>query len=326
MAAEYAAVYAAFEEQRPHYEQLAELIGTSVRDRLKANGMEPIVLWRAKETMSFVKKALRKGYADPITQIGDKAGVRVIVHYLDDVQAVEQTIAEVCHVHTREHKLDAMAYDQLGYLGMHLEVQPRPELAAKTSAPVANLRAELQIHTKAQSAWAVVSHQLLYKAPIGLPSSIKRGITRLVALVELFDAEIQRFRETIEGHPDFKEMTLIEPLYDKIIGFSARRPDRALSALSIPTIVRLHDVDPDRVIPERLEPFLTLNAVKLDDIYARYRTDARANPLLFQPEALLIFERFDNDPDRLREAWPTDVLPVDLLDDLATIWGADIGD
>lgn len=325
MAADYAAVLDEYETERPGYETLATIIGTAVRERLNEKGLESVVLWRAKDPQSFAKKALRKGYADPLNQIGDKAGVRVIVGYLNDVEIVESTVAELCQIHTREHKLDALDYDELGYLGVHLEVQAGAELAAGT-AEIAGLRAELQIHTMAQSAWAVVSHQLLYKAPLDLPDSVKRGVTRLVALVEIFDAEIQRFRQTIEEDPDFKEMAVITTLDDHIIRFTARRPDRALSALSVPILVRLHDLAPDRVVADRIAPFIARNAAKLDNLYQRYRDDARANPLLFQPEALLIFERFENDPDHLREAWPADVLPIELLDDLASIWGADIGE
>jgi ppGpp synthetase/RelA/SpoT-type nucleotidyltranferase len=325
VAAEYAATVEAYESERPDYEELATLLGRSVRNALDARGMETVVLWRAKETMSFAKKALREGYSDPMREIGDKAGVRVIVHYLDDVGIVEKAVGTLCDIHAREEKLDAMAYDQLGYLGVHLQVQPNAELAAQAeNGRVGNLQAELQIHTKAQSAWAVVSHRLLYKTPLGLPDRIKRGITRLVALVELFDGEVQRFRQVIEGDPDFKEMTVTSTLDDHIIRYTARRPDRALSALCVPTLVRLYDLEPDQVVPDRIEPFLAANAAKLSELYARYRDDSRANPLLFQPEALLIFERLENDPDHLRDAWPASVLPVELLADLATVWGADV--
>jgi ppGpp synthetase/RelA/SpoT-type nucleotidyltranferase len=323
--ADYGSLVDAYEKERPDYADLASLIGRAVQTTLKERGLDTVVLWREKDTVSLVKKALRKGYTDPLQQIGDKAGVRVIVHYLDDVPVAEEIVRSLCEVHARETKLDAMDYDELGYLGVHLEVQPNEELAAKSdNVKLSDLRAELQIHTKAQSAWAVVSHQLLYKAPLDLPRGVKRGITRLVAIVELFDAEVQRFRQGIEQHPDFEELNVIDALDDHIIRYTARRPDRALSALSVPVLVRLHDLPPARVVEERIEPFLARNDTKLAQIYARYRDDNRANPLLFQPEALLIFERFDADPDHLRDAWPVDVLPIDLLTDLASIWGADL--
>lgn len=327
MAAEYTDVYDAYEAERPDYEALASLIGTFLERRFSELGLEVIVQWRAKETLSFVKKALRKAYSDPMRQIGDKAGVRVIVHYLDDVQIVEREVNEICVIHERESKLDALDYDELGYLGVHLEVQPKPELAAQSERDaVAALRAELQIHTKAQSAWAVVSHDLLYKPPIELPATVKRSVTRLVALTEMFDLEVQRLRQIIEDDPDYEELMVIEELDDRIVRFTARRPDKALSALSVPAIVRLYDVPPERVVADRVAPFLEAKAGKLEELYARYRDDHRANPLLFQPEALLLFERFDHDPDHVRGAWPSEHLPVDLLDGLATIWGADIGD
>lgn len=325
MVAEYRAVADTYEAKRPDYEELAALIGESVRNDLEGHGLEAVVEWRAKDTISFVKKALRKGYSDPMNEIGDKAGVRVIVHYLDDVAAVEESVGRICQIHAREKKVEAMAYDQLGYLGVHLQVQPNTELAGRSdNRRLAGLQAELQIHTKAQSAWAVVSHHLLYKTPHELPDDIKRGVTRLVALVELFDAEIQRFRKAIEEDSDLQEMTVINALDDHIIRYTAKRPDRALSALCVPPLVRLYGGDPERIVPDHIRPFLTANAEKLEELYTRYRDDSRANPLLFQPEALLVFERLDNEPDRLRDAWPANALPLELLGDLATIWGADV--
>lgn len=326
MAVDYADVHSAYDAERGDYEDLAALIGSSLEDRLAARRLEIIVQWRAKDVHSFVKKALRKGYAEPLRQIGDKAGVRVIVHYLDDVEAVEREVREICTVRERESKLDALDYDELGYLGIHLEVQPTPALAAQSvNARVRELRAELQIHTKAQSAWAVVSHDLLYKPPIELPATVKRSVTRLVALTEMFDLEVQRLRQSIQMDPDYRELMVIEALDAELLGFTSRPPDRGLSALSVPSIVRLYDVAPESVVAERVAPFIVAVRAKLDALYQRYRDDARANPLLFQPEALLLFERFDHDSDRIRDAWPAERLPIELLDDLATIWGADIG-
>lgn len=325
MAGDYTAIVDTYEAERPDYGALAELIADGVCDILDGRGMETVVIWRAKETLSFVKKALRKGYADPMAEIGDKAGIRVIVHYLDDVPIVEDVVRGLCVVHARDEKLEALEYNELGYLGVHLQVQPNAALAARSENPrVAELRAELQIHTKAQSAWSVVSHDLLYKTPLELPDRLKRDVTRLVALVELFDAEVRRFVEAMEQDPDFEEMSVADTLDDLIIRYTERRPDRALSALSIPSFVRLYGLEPRQVVAEKIEPFLDANSAKLDQLYDRYRQDSRANPLLFQPEALLIFERLDNDADRLAGVWPADVLPISLLDDLASIWGADI--
>ena len=324
MAADFIAIQARYAEQRPDYEQLAETIRNQLETRLDARGLETVIQCRAKEVLSFTKKALRKGYADPLKEIGDKAGVRVIVHYTADIATVEEVVAEIAIVHAKESKLDALAYDELGYLGIHLELELRSDCVPAAADRLSGLRAELQIHTKAQSAWAVVSHDLLYKSPVDLPVEIRRGITRLVALVELFDDEVARLRQAIEDHPDLQEMRILEPLDNQLIRFTPTRPDHALSALAIPAIMHLYAGDAATVMNEHVLPFLADHGSKLRDIYDHYENDARANPLLFQPEALLVFERLENDVDRIRDAWPADRLPLTLLDNLATIWGLDL--
>jgi len=203
-------------------------------------------------------------------------------------------------------------------------VKPKPETLDAGDADLADLKAEVQIHTKAQSAWAVVSHDLLYKTPLEIPSDLKRTIVRLVALVELFDNEVARFQQQLRDHSDFTEMQVLEPLDDLLIEFTERRPDRALSGIVVPPLVRLHGVSPEEVIDTVVRPFVEQHREQLNEIYQQYADDFRATPLLYQPEALLVFASLERDPYQLREAWPSDLLPVDLLDDMAAIWGVDL--
>lgn len=203
-------------------------------------------------------------------------------------------------------------------------MKPKPEILEEGDADLAELKAEIQIHTKAQSAWAVVSHDLLYKTPLEIPSDLKRTIVRLVALVELFDNEVARFQTQLREHPDFAEMQVLDPLDDLLIEFTDRRPDKALSAMVVPSLVRLHGGTAADVIDDLVRPFVEEHRDQLDEIYKQYADDYRATPLLYQPEALLLFASLDRDPYQLREAWPSDQLPVDLLDDMAAIWGIDL--
>jgi ppGpp synthetase/RelA/SpoT-type nucleotidyltranferase len=320
----YGDIAEAYAAERDNYKRLGELIASRLEDDLKALHMEVIVQTRAKDVPSFVKKALRKGYADPLAQIGDKAGVRVIVHYSEDVPRVEEAIGRSCEILERDSKLDALDFNEFGYLGVHLAVKPKPEILAAGDEDLADLKAEIQIHTKAQSAWAVVSHDLLYKTPLEIPSDLKRTIVRLVALIELFDSEVARFQQQLREHPDFKEMQILEPLDDLLVEFTDRRPDRALSAIVVPPLVRLHGGEPNEVVDNVVRPFVDEHRVQLDEIYKQYADDYRATPLLYQPEALLVFASLECDPYQLREAWPSDQLPLDLLDGMAAIWGIDL--
>jgi ppGpp synthetase/RelA/SpoT-type nucleotidyltranferase len=322
--ASYSDIAAAYGAERDKYRRLGRLLADAIERDLLGLHMEVVVQTRAKDVLSFVKKALREGYADPLTEIGDKAGVRVIVHYLSDVERVEEVVESHCRVLMRESKLDALDFNELGYLGVHLDVAPRETLAEGDNADLRDLRAELQIHTKAQSAWAVVSHDQLYKTAMDIPSDLKRTIYRLVALVELFDQEVRRFVHQVHEHPEFKEMQILVPLDNLLIEFTPRRPDRALSALVVPALVQLHSMPADDVFEQVVLPFVKEHRSELDEIYERYADDDRVTPLLFQPEALLIFQALASDPYRLREAWPSDRLSIELLEGMAAVWGVDL--
>lgn len=326
----YTELASTYEGERPRFEALAKRIDAALKRDLKLAGIYSEVSSRAKEVQSFVKKALRDDYADPLVEIGDRAGVRVIVPYLEDVSRIEAVVTTLCFVDGREQKLDALDYNQLGYLGVHLDIRPRPEFLTgqpelgPDSLELENLHAELQIHSKAQSAWAVVSHDLLYKPPVDAPKEAKRAITRLVGLVELFDGEVDRLQKLIASDPDYAEMTVAAELDDRLLRFTARSPDRKLSLLSVPFLVHLYGCPPTEVVSTHIDPFIEDNKQKLQDIYDAYAGDDTANPLLTQPEAFLIFERLQNDRDRLKEYWPVDKLNIELLENMALIAGIDL--
>ncbi len=75
--------------------------------------------------------------------------------------------------------------------------------------------------------------------------------------------------------------------------------------------------------PDRLKCFIERNREKLEEFYGRHRDDERANPLIWQPETLLVFLLLESDSFRLREAWEQ-VLPVGLLESLGDAWGAPV--
>ncbi len=119
-------------------------------------------------------------------------------------------------------------------------------------------------------------------------------------------------------------MQVLQPLDDLLVEFSDHQPDKALSAMVVPPLVRLYELDTAELVANVVQPFVEKHRAQLETIYAQYAADDRATPLLFQPEALLIFASLEEDAYRVREAWPSHVLPVDLLEAMANIWGIDL--
>src|SRR3954466_7068712 len=80
---------------RPLYEGFALKMPPLIRDILEANNIRyQVVESRAKHTSSFEEKISRPGksYGDPMKDITDLCGCRVIVYYQDDVDRVADAI------------------------------------------------------------------------------------------------------------------------------------------------------------------------------------------------------------------------------------------
>lgn len=312
---EYIAVY-------PTYERLAARLADLLRGRLDAAGLRVVeVSARAKDPDSFVKKALRKGYADPMQMICDKAGARLILPFARDRERVVQTCEEVLELSDFDDKRDVLGSERIGYLGLHYSARLRPRAVRGSEADLAGLAAELQIHTKVESAWATAAHDSLYKAAIDVPDAVARRLYRLAALAEIFDDQVEQFLVELHELPDFAILHAILPALDRLLlPFTNRAGDRGLSALLVPRLAALYDEPAARIVPDRITPFLDGHAEEISELYGRHEGDARANLLLYQPEGLMLLERLEVDPYRVLSVWPAEV-DVEPLRRLAVLRG-----
>jgi putative GTP pyrophosphokinase len=165
---------------------------------------------RTKETANFVGKLKRKNekYADPLTEVTDLSGLRIILFYLDDVERVGELITQQFEVDA-EHSGDksvALDPDRFGYLSVHHVIRldsSRKELLEWKRFD--GYCAEIQVRTVLQHAWAAISRKLAYASVREAPRDLQRNLNRLSALLELADDEfvdIRAAREEIEAEYD----------------------------------------------------------------------------------------------------------------------------
>lgn len=161
------------------------------------------ITYRAKDPASFEKKAARVSsanpsepkYSDPLNQITDQAGVRIITYFLSTVEAVDGIMGEQFKVVEKLEKSGA-GPDQLGYQSVHYLVQLRSErLALPEYRRFAGLIAEVQVRTILQHAWAEIEHDMQYKAVAALPTKVQRRFAALAGLIEIADREFQAIEE-----------------------------------------------------------------------------------------------------------------------------------
>jgi ppGpp synthetase/RelA/SpoT-type nucleotidyltranferase len=308
-------------EERPRYVSLANHIRELLEGRLRQYGVPSMCSGRAKDVASLLKKALRKNYG--YDDIHDKAGVRVVVDLPADVAVVERSIRALFSVVGYEDKTVGLTYDRLAYFGIHFEVILPDASPISETERWRGCLCEIQVHTRSQNAWAEISHHLIYKSDQEPPTEVKRRVYRLMALVELFDDNMQKAKDMLLELPGFEEGRLLADLERWFYRLTARRFDRDLSLEILSVLKHAYTVGDVAGFSHLLDEFAETHLEKLEGIYGAYRDDDRCSPLLFQPEALMVFERLDHDQFRLKDVWRSR-LPEVLLRELAAVWGRSI--
>lgn len=149
-----------------------------IREILKDTPRVDRIAARAKAVSRFMEKAqsVKKEYSDPLIQIQDQVGARIVVFYLRDVDAVAETIQRVF----RSIESKAVLPDresEFGYFGRHFILFIPTELFDDDVPQVSSPQFfELQIKTLYQHAWAEANHDLAYKPIEELSADDRRKI------------------------------------------------------------------------------------------------------------------------------------------------------
>jgi ppGpp synthetase/RelA/SpoT-type nucleotidyltranferase len=193
-----------YQRRQAVYQELAEHLKVELKAIADELGIYPIISGRAKSIESLAEKLQRPGkkYGDePLAELTDLCGVRVITHTLDQVQALSDRVRKqfVIDVVNSEDKQEKLAYREFGYLSKHyiLEVPHLPGRTPERLGGLPPLKAELQLRTLSQHVWADVYHELGYKNEFRLPGRWEREFARLAALLETGDQRIQEIKDAM---------------------------------------------------------------------------------------------------------------------------------
>jgi GTP pyrophosphokinase len=217
-----------YEAAHSGYETFRSRFDALLRELIEQADIDVQVLEsRTKTPASFAEKISRPGkdYANPLDELPDLVGLRVTVYYTDDIARVENILRSEFEVHP-EHSSDKqqeLSPNEFGYLSVHHVVSlkpPRTGLAEWNA--YASMKAEVQIRTVLQHAWAAVSHALQYKHETDVPVQLKRKLFRLAGLFELAD---EQFLEIRDAHT-----SLVREIAEQI---ERREPDVALNVISL---------------------------------------------------------------------------------------------
>ncbi|MHB1416062.1 MAG: GTP pyrophosphokinase [Chloroflexota bacterium] len=312
--------------KKPLYEQLATNVVAELGSLLGARGVGCEISWRVKSLDSFLRKAVRKQYADPIGQTDDLAGVRVLLLYKTDLPRVLECIDAAFDVVERVDLNDRLRKNPIGYQGVHRVVRLRTSEAPGEGNPLLELRCEIQVQTRAQNVWCEAQHDLVYHDPSDaqIPDQIDRANNRLTVLMELFDDEMCRIRGEVLAIEGMKEAQVLVHLEHHFYPLARRSYDKGLSVAVVRALLPLLEGQTVDQIGADLDGFVSGRRAKLEYVFDEHRKDDRPEVLfLFQPEALLILALFERDRFRLQDVWEG-LFPREFLEGLLNVWGESI--
>jgi putative GTP pyrophosphokinase len=185
---------------RPKYERFTQRLDGLIRELLEAQRIDfHVIESRTKDIASFKEKIARanKGYQDSLSEITDLSALRIITYYQDEADAIGKLLYSEFTVDKTNSVQHAASGSEFGYRSAHYVLElsrNRAELAEW--AAFDSMRAEIQVRTVLQHAWAAISHKLQYKREEDVPTTLQRKLFRLSALFELADDEFISLRET----------------------------------------------------------------------------------------------------------------------------------
>ncbi|HST58297.1 MAG TPA: hypothetical protein VLK84_06415, partial [Longimicrobium sp.] len=222
---------------RPRHEEFTLELVKLIRALLRAQQVDfHLIESRTKDVQSFTEKITRasKEYTDPLTQITDLSGIRIIAYYDEDVALISQLLESEFDIDwsNSSDKRAALKPEEFGYRSVHYVAKLNVDRTRlREWQNVANLQAEIQVRTVLQHAWAAISHKLQYKREADVPPTLRRRLNRLSALLELADEQFLAIRnDTVD---------LTQVIEEKL---ATGETDLDVNLLTVEEFVRTSDV------------------------------------------------------------------------------------
>ena len=227
----------AYSNLKSVYEELTEFLTAVFSRAMRKMEIMAIVSSRAKEVRSFAEKVVRKQdkYSDPVNQFDDLCGSRIIVNFVNEIDPVCDFIRRYFDIDEAGSEDVAQRLDvsQFGYRGVHLTIslnkkkieklyddmnlgpkganikppsamlyrhRSEKECTANKLTPGPKFKAEVQVRTLLQHAWAECAHDRIYKSDFDVPDKLIRDTNRIAAALENADSEFVRAIKGVESY------------------------------------------------------------------------------------------------------------------------------
>lgn len=180
-----------YEKRVDNYEAFCKTVQRSVERLLNQREIDFLgVDYRVKSFNSIWDKHERQKTTEPLSDIDDICGIRIVCFYLKDLDKIESIIQKEFEIIRTDRKDTHPEPEKFGYRSRHFVIKIKKEwLHAPDYRGFESFRAEIQVRTILMHSWADISHKLAYKKEEDIPIQFQRKLNQLSALFEIADKQ-----------------------------------------------------------------------------------------------------------------------------------------
>jgi ppGpp synthetase/RelA/SpoT-type nucleotidyltranferase len=158
-----------------------------------------LVTGRLKDPTSLSLKVSSDSKYQTLSDVTDLVGLRVVTTYEDEIPFIIKQFEEAFKIDEKNTNSNASKSEsEFGYTSFHIVISnAKIESFKSYEDRFKDLKAEIQVRTILQHAWAEISHKIDYKAKEKPDTIYKRKLFRIAALLELADQEFGTVRQEI---------------------------------------------------------------------------------------------------------------------------------
>lgn len=203
------------------FELLGKHIAFIIENLLQQNQVEYLsVSYRTKSKEGILEKVSRKKYKNPIEELTDISGVRVILYLESDIAKVSDIIKSTFNIDSK-NSMDnegRLSSDKVGYRSVHYVCDIGEKRNALSEYEyISGLNCEIQVRTMLQHAWAELTHDRNYKLGANLPLQIQRKINLFSGMLEIADEGFSEIVNSIEEYKESLSNNDLKQLYSQEI-------------------------------------------------------------------------------------------------------------
>ncbi len=199
----------------PRYKKYGQVLQQVLEKVAIAFAPLAIVQTRPKSMTSFAEKAIRKKnkYRDPLLRMTDLCGGRIITQTPTEVEVISKFIEEHFEI-DRGNSVDVsqrLKPTEFGYRSIHYIVQFKRGVFPTKKIPVeipeelypdeaSPMKAEIQVRTTLEHAWAAFAHDRMYKSTFTIPPKWQRELAVLAGMLEEVDHSFSRIQAGLQTY------------------------------------------------------------------------------------------------------------------------------